>query len=55
MPAYEHTCLDCGQNFTVFLSVQELEERQKLRCPHCGSDHVERKFGPFYAKTAKKS
>jgi len=55
MPAYEHHCKDCSQDFTVFLSVQEMEERRRLRCPHCGSDHVERVFGSFYAKTAKKS
>jgi len=55
MPAYEYACKDCGKDFTVFLSLQELESGPRLRCPHCQSDHVERRFGTFYAKTAKKS
>ncbi len=55
MPAYEYTCRDCGQDFTAFLTLQQFEAGPRLRCPHCQSDHVERKFGTFYAKTAKKS
>lgn len=55
MPTYEYRCVDCGQEFTAFLSVQEFETRPRPRCPHCESDHVERRYGTFYAKTTKKS
>lgn len=55
MPAYEYECLDCGQEFTVFLSLQEFESAPRLRCPRCESDHVRRKFGAFVAKTGRKS
>ena len=55
MPSYEYRCVDCGQEFTVFLSLQEFDAHPRLGCPHCGSDHVERKFGAFSVKTGKKS
>ena len=55
MPAYEYECLDCGREFTVFLSLQEFESGPRVKCPHCQSDHVRRKFGAFYTKTSKKS
>ncbi len=55
MPAYEYECKDCGQEFTIFLSLEEYEARQRHKCPRCESDHVERKFGAFFAKTGKKS
>lgn len=55
MPAYEYVCRDCGKDFTVFLSIKEYEAVPKIKCPHCGSDHVERKITAFFAKTSKKS
>jgi len=55
MPAYEYACKDCGNAFTVFLSIKEFEAHPKIRCPHCESDHVERKISGFFAKTSKKS
>lgn len=55
MPAYEYVCKDCGKEFTVFLSMKEYESHPKTVCPHCTSDHVERKMTPFFAKTSKKS
>ncbi len=55
MPAYEYLCKDCGIDFTVFLSIKEYEENPRIKCPHCDSDHVERKITAFFAKTSKKS
>jgi putative FmdB family regulatory protein len=55
MPAYDYACKDCGKEFTVFLSLKELEERPKIKCPHCECDNVEKKITGFFAKTGKKS
>jgi putative FmdB family regulatory protein len=55
VPAYEYECIDCGQEFTAFLPLEEFEANPRPKCPRCGSDHVRRKFGIFYAKTGKKS
>lgn len=55
MPAYEYHCLDCKQDFTVFLTLREFESRPVHRCPRCRSDHTERKYGTVFARTTKKS
>ena len=55
MPAYEYVCSDCGKEFTVFLSIKEFDENPKIRCPHCDSDHVQKKISGFFAKTSRKS
>ncbi len=55
MPAYEYACKDCGKEFTVFLTLKEFEGRPTIKCPHCESDHVEKKISGFFAKTGKKS
>ena len=55
MPVYEYTCKDCGKEFTVFLTIKEFEANPKIKCPHCGSDHVEKKLSAFMTKTSKKS
>ncbi len=43
MPAYEFRCLDCKQAFEVFLSYKEYG-KQKVTCPHCESDNVQRRL-----------
>ncbi len=55
MPVYEYTCKDCGKEFTVFLTIKEFEVNPKIKCPHCESDHVEKKLSAFMTKTSKKS
>ena len=55
MPAYEYFCKDCKREFTIFLSLKEMEAKPKIKCPGCGSDNVERKFSGFFAKTSRKS
>jgi len=55
MPTFEYACIDCGKEFLVFLSLKEYEAHPKIICPHCESDHVERKLSSFTAQTSKKS
>ncbi len=55
MPVYEYTCKDCAKEFTVFLTIKEFEVNPKIKCPHCESDHVEKKLSAFMTKTSKKS
>ncbi|HXW67997.1 MAG TPA: zinc ribbon domain-containing protein [Dissulfurispiraceae bacterium] len=55
MPAYEYVCKDCNHEITVFLSIKEVEAETKIKCPHCKSDNVQKKFSLFSAKTRKKS
>jgi putative FmdB family regulatory protein len=55
MPSYEYACRDCKKDFTIFLSLKELEAKPKITCPHCESDNVEKRFTGFFAKTDKKS
>ena len=55
MPTFEFACKDCGKEFFVFLSIKEYEANPKIKCPHCYSDHVQRKFTVFSAKTSRKS
>ena len=55
MPSFEYVCKDCGKEFMIFLSLKEYEAKPKVLCPHCSSDHVERKFSSFSAKTSSKS
>jgi len=55
MPSFEYICKDCGREFIVFFSLKEYEAKPKVICPHCGGDHVERKFSAFSAKTSRKS
>lgn len=35
MPTYSFVCLDCGKTYDVTCP---MSERDKARCPHCGSD-----------------
>ncbi len=55
MPSFEYLCRDCSREFIVFLSLKEYEADPKVTCPHCQSDHVERKLSAFTAKTSRKS
>jgi len=55
MPAYEYECNACGRDFTLFLTLREYDEISELKCPHCGSDKVQRMFTGFFAKTSRKS
>ncbi len=55
MPSYEYVCIDCRKEFTIFLTLKEVETNPKVLCPGCKSDKVEKKFSAFFAKTDRKS
>lgn len=55
MPAYEYECKDCKKEFVLYISLKELEEQPKIKCPSCGCDNVRKKISGFFAKTSKKS
>jgi putative FmdB family regulatory protein len=55
MPCYEYECLDCKHDFSVVLTIKEMELQPAVVCPHCGSDNVRRKITGFFAKTSRKS
>jgi putative FmdB family regulatory protein len=55
MPTYEYTCKDCKRDFIVIRSLKEAEERPAVKCEHCGSEKVEKKYSAFTAVTSKKS
>jgi putative FmdB family regulatory protein len=44
MPNYDYRCLNCGRRFSVFMSYQEYGQKA-VQCPHCASDHVQRRIG----------
>jgi putative FmdB family regulatory protein len=54
MPNYEFKCQKCNKKYSLFLSVQEREDK-KFKCPKCGSRKAQPVFGGFFAKTSKKS
>jgi putative FmdB family regulatory protein len=55
MPEYEYICNDCKKDFSVFLSVKDLDKETKVVCSHCKSENVKRKVSAFFAKTDSKS
>ncbi len=44
MPVYQYRCLNCKKRFEVFLSYKEYGAKT-VTCPHCQSDHVQRRIG----------
>lgn len=52
MPMYEFKCMDCGEVFTVKMSVMEMENT-KVTCPKCGSEKVMKMISSFNAMTSK--
>jgi|Deesub1362A_J573_1020465.scaffolds.fasta_scaffold04562_6 putative FmdB family regulatory protein len=41
MPFYDFKCRKCGKSFTVFASIRD---KDKTRCPECGSGDVIQEF-----------
>ena len=54
MPRYEFYCDDCKKPFEVILSLAE-HEKGKIKCPHCGKQHVHQEAAAFFVTTSKKS
>ncbi|MGI6331198.1 MAG: FmdB family zinc ribbon protein [Zhaonellaceae bacterium] len=48
MPTYDYVCEDCGNRFTLFIS---LSKKHEARCSECGSQSVRQLFTGFlYSK-----
>lgn len=47
MPLYEYQCRKCGHIFEKLRRIAEADD--KLECPKCHSDEVERQFSTFAA------
>lgn len=41
MPLYDYICEECGCHFTRLLPI---DDRDKAKCPQCGSDRVGRQL-----------
>jgi len=54
MPEYDYRCASCKKSFSLTLTFQD-HERQKVKCPRCGSRKVVQQLSGFFAKTSKKS
>ena len=55
MPSYDYTCNKCKKEFTVYLTIKDIEGKQKVTCEQCKSTDVVKKLSSFFAKTSKKS
>lgn len=54
MPHYEYFCEDCKNAFELTLTLHE-HEQEAVKCPKCGSQHVQQAYSAFTAVTSKKS
>ena len=56
MPVYDYACQKCRKRFSKTLTISEYDKQKgSLKCPHCGSKKVERRWAAFFAVTSKKS
>ena len=44
MPVYQYRCLSCKKRFEVFMSYKDYGVKP-VACPHCQSEHVQRRIG----------
>ncbi len=54
MPHYDFFCQACQKTFSRILTIAE-HGKEKIKCPHCGSKHVEQEAAAFFAVTSRKS
>lgn len=54
MPVYEFVCETCEKPFEVVESISD-HDPDKVRCPHCKSKKVQRRWSRVVAVTSKKS
>ncbi|TKB79791.1 MAG: zinc ribbon domain-containing protein [Nitrospira sp.] len=54
MPMYDYTCLDCGKESLIVLTLKE-RSAGPVKCPACGSTNVRQIYTSFVAHTTKKS
>lgn len=44
MPNYSYSCRNCRKRFSRFLNYEEYGVKP-VKCPHCGSENVQRRLG----------
>ncbi len=44
MPVYQYRCLNCKKRFEVFMTYKDYGVKP-IACPHCQSEHVQRRIG----------
>lgn len=54
MPIYQYRCLNCKRRFEVFLTYKDYGEKS-VSCPHCASDHVQRRIGRIRVAKSEES
>lgn len=54
MPMYDYTCLDCGKESLIVVTLKE-HAAGGIVCPACGGKKLQQLFSPFIAHTTKKS
>ena len=47
MPTYDFRCQECDHKFTVMVSISE---KDKVKCPNCGSGKVQQLMTGFFTK-----
>ncbi|MTI81207.1 MAG: zinc ribbon domain-containing protein [Firmicutes bacterium] len=47
MPIYDFKCKDCGEKFTVMVSISE---KDKVKCPECDCDNIQQLMSGFFTK-----
>jgi putative FmdB family regulatory protein len=52
MPTFDYLCTKCQKEFTVTMTVRELQKTTPS-CPACGSKELETQMGTAVAKTSK--
>ena len=54
MPVYEFICRDCQKAFEIVRPISGAQATD-VKCPACGSRHVDRTYSQVYTVTSKKS
>lgn len=49
MPVFEYRCKKCGNEFEELV----LNQNEKVKCPSCSSDQVEKKMSVFAHKSSE--
>lgn len=52
MPIFDFDCQDCGKTFDIKISNQD---KDKVKCPECGSSQVKQKLSLFSTGGSKTS
>jgi putative FmdB family regulatory protein len=54
MPTYEYVCGECGNRFSLVLTLSE-RDKKRVACPKCRGRKVTQRFSAVFTKTSRKS